>query len=141
MKRSRPGVSRACRNVSPSWPSEPDGVDGAEPGAGAGRLPDDQEERRGEDQEEAGDQREGRRGRGAVGIGADARQEQDADQERAAVAERDADAGEPAARDRPGHVGQERVVVDERRLVGEVGDREREEPEPDVDQADGRACR
>ena len=77
-----------------------------------------------------------RRRRLAVGIGADAGEQQDADEQRPAVAERDPDSGEAAAGDRLRDVGKHRVVVDERGLVGEVGDREGDETEPDVDEAD-----
>ena len=113
----------------------------AEPRAGTDALGDDEEERRGEQGEERGDEREGGRRRLAVGIGADAGEEQDADEERPAVAERDPDAGEAAAGDRLRDVGEHRVVVDERGLVGEVGDREGDEAEPDVDEADHRRRR
>ena len=119
----RPGPGRVAR---------------AEPRAGTDALGDDEEERRGEQREERGNEREGRRRRLAVGIGADAGEEQDADEQRPAVAERHADAGEAAAGDRLRDVGEHRVVVDQRGLVGEVGDGEGDETEPDVDEADHR---
>ena len=55
---------------------------------------------------------------------------------RAQVAERHAHPGQPAARLRPRDVRQQGVVVDQRGLVGEVGDREEEQADPDADEAD-----
>ena len=138
MNRSSPGASWAWRIVVRSCAQDRAASRRAEPRAGPGALGDDEEERRRKQGEERGDEREGRRRRLSVGIGADTREEQHADEEGPAVAERDPDPGEAAPGDGLRDVGEHRVVVDERGLVREVGDREGDKAEPDVDEADHR---
>ena len=53
-------------------------------------------------------------------------EDQEADEDRAAVADRHADARQPPARRRRAHRPERRVVVDQRRLVGEVRDDEQQ---------------
>ena len=126
------GVEEACDEESaqaghlariadrlPELRPRPDRVGHLEPVIVRLLFADDEEDRRGEQGEQHGRHEERERLRAGPG-----QQDEDRDEDRAEVARGDADAAHPAARVGLRDDRQRRVVVDECRLVREVGDRE-----------------
>ena len=100
------------------------------------QLADDGEDGDREEREEEADEDEAERRRVSVGILGQPVQQ--AREDRPQVAERHADTREPSARLGARDVGQDRVVVDQRGLVAEIGEGKEDESRPDANQTDER---